>query len=44
MSTEIVPKMEQQIEDSLDELHENVDQLYKVLVQKLIQEEVRNSA
>lgn len=44
MCTEIVPKMEAEIQATTDQLHENLDTVNKVLYEKLVQEEIRNDA
>lgn len=44
MTNEIVPKMEVEIQSMVDQIHENMDSVNKVLYEKLVQEEIRSDA
>ena len=44
MTNEIVPKMEAEIQNTIDTLHESLDSVNKVLYEKLVQEEIRSDA
>jgi len=44
MTTEVAPKIENEIQNAVDELHESLDSVNKVLYEKLVQEEIRSDA
>lgn len=44
MVNEIVPKMENEIQIMIDNMHDNLDSVSKVLYEKLCQEEIRSDA